>query len=264
MRMQLAASPRVDSPNSNFVSARRIPAARRDRRPRSRYRARARSRIDLGDDPALSAERPCRAMCSTIASKSMFSSCSPCSAFVAGVKIGSGSRSLSRRPGGSADPADRAASPVLLPAGAGEVAADDRLDRARPSARSADHHPAAPLASVPIERRPGRRVVGRLGDRDDRDVDVEQVVRDDRRPSRRTRTATGRSARALVGDLGRQDDVEGADPVGRDEQQPAVGQRRTGRGPCPSGRTAQRSASGTSAVGRRRLGRSRRSCRAGR
>ena len=43
-------------------------------------------------------------MCSTIRSKLMFSSCSPASAFVAGVKIGSGRRSLSRRPGGSGMP----------------------------------------------------------------------------------------------------------------------------------------------------------------
>ena len=44
------------------------------------------------------------AMCSIIWSKSMFSSCSPCSALVAGVKIGSGSRSLSRSPAGSGIP----------------------------------------------------------------------------------------------------------------------------------------------------------------
>ena len=37
-------------------------------------------------------------------SKSMFSSCAPRSAFVAGVKIGSGSRSLSRRPAGKGMP----------------------------------------------------------------------------------------------------------------------------------------------------------------
>ena len=43
-------------------------------------------------------------MWSIISSKLMFSSCSPSSAFVAGVKIGSGSRSLSRSPGGSAIP----------------------------------------------------------------------------------------------------------------------------------------------------------------
>jgi len=43
-------------------------------------------------------------MCSTIPSKLMFSSCSPCSAFVAGVKIGSGSWSLSRKPAGNSIP----------------------------------------------------------------------------------------------------------------------------------------------------------------
>ena len=39
-----------------------------------------------------------------IASKLMFSSCSPSSALVAGVKIGSGSRSLSSSPAGSLAP----------------------------------------------------------------------------------------------------------------------------------------------------------------
>ena len=39
-----------------------------------------------------------------IASKSMFSSCAPASAFVAGVRIGSGRRSLSRSPDGSSTP----------------------------------------------------------------------------------------------------------------------------------------------------------------
>ena len=37
-------------------------------------------------------------------SKLMFWSCSPCSALVAGVKIGSGSRSHCRRPAGSLIP----------------------------------------------------------------------------------------------------------------------------------------------------------------
>ena len=44
------------------------------------------------------------AMWSTIRSNETFSSWWPCSAFVAGVKIGSGSRSLSRSPDGNGIP----------------------------------------------------------------------------------------------------------------------------------------------------------------
>ena len=51
------------------------------------------------------APRPARGRrAGTSRSNEMFSSCSPTSALVAGVKIGSGSWSLSRRPGGSAMP----------------------------------------------------------------------------------------------------------------------------------------------------------------
>src|SRR3954449_6053070 len=85
-------------------------------------------------------------------SKSMFSSWSPTSALVAGVKIGSGSCSDSWSPDGSSipqtaplgllsfhpgpleprrqlDPAARARGLVVLPAGPRDVAAHDALDR---------------------------------------------------------------------------------------------------------------------------------------
>ena len=150
----------------------------------------------LGERPAspTSPPRSQPAMCSIMPSKVMFSSCSPCSALVAGVKIGSGSRSLSRRPGGQRDPADRAARLVFLPARSGEVAADDGLDR-DDVCRPADHHPAAQR----VERADvGRRVAARLGRRPRRSPPGRAGrcraggwARS--RRSRRTRTATGRS-----------------------------------------------------------------------
>ena len=111
----------------------------------------------------------------------------PASAFETGVKIGSGSRSLSRRPAGSANAADGAGRPVLLPARAREVAADD--------------------ASRPAAPRPaGRASSGRAGRGGRR---RRRRARRQRRPDpcraggsatmsgrlRRTRTATGRSGR---------------------------------------------------------------------
>ena len=134
----------------------------------------------------------------TAAARSMFSSWPVC-AFVAGVKIGSGSCSDSVRPAGSSVAADRAGREVVLPARAGEVAADDALDRQHLEA------PALGRAAVAPQR--------------------EQVVRHEvarlREPERRE---PGEHA-ALVGDLGRQHDVEGRDPVARDEQQAVVVER---------------------------------------
>ena len=80
-------------------------AAAADRPPRTR-RARARapgSRRTAGPATRSCAEQPAGDVLDH-PSKVMFSSCSPSSAFVAGVKIGSGSRSLSRRPAGSGMP----------------------------------------------------------------------------------------------------------------------------------------------------------------
>ena len=111
-------------------------------------------------------------------SKSMFSSCSPCSALVAGVKIGAGSRSLSRSPAGSAHAADGAVLAVLLPARAREVATDDGLDR-DDVGRAADHHAAAERLAGPRPAGSGSATAG---------GSARSTA------SRRTRTATGRSA----------------------------------------------------------------------
>ena len=114
----------------------------------------------------------------------MFSSCVPTSALVEGVKIGSGSRSLSRRPAGSRMPADRPGAPVVLPAGARDVAADDHLDRQRPGSggRSSIRPRSSAALAGGLDRQVGR--VGR-----------QEVVGHDAGRSRRTRTGTGRSGR---------------------------------------------------------------------
>ena len=127
----------------------------------------------------------------------MFSSWPVC-AFVAGVKIGSGSRSDSRSPAGSRDRRSRR-SRVVLPARAGEVAAHDALDRQHLEP------PALDRAAVLAQR--------------------EQVVRDElARPREPERGEAGEHA-ALVRDLGRQDDVEGRDPVAGDEEQALLVER---------------------------------------
>ena len=128
----------------------------------------------------------------------MFSSW-PLWAFVAGVKIGSGSRLDSLQAGRQPVPADRARAPVVLPAGAGEVAADDALDRQHLEP-PALHRPAV----VP---------------------DGEQVVRAELARAREPERRQAAEHAALVGDLGRQDDVERRDPVARDEQQAVVVER---------------------------------------
>ena len=125
----------------------------------------------------------------------MFSSWPDC-AFVAGVTIGSGRRSDSRRPAGQLVTANGPCPDVVLPAGPRQIAADDDLDR---------EHLEAPALERPA-------VVAKR----------EQMVRDELlRPREPERGETGEHA-ALVRDLGRQDHVEGRDPVGGDEQQALV------------------------------------------
>ena len=128
----------------------------------------------------------------------MFSSWPVC-AFVAGVKIGSGSCSRLDQPGGQRVAADLAGGEVVLPARAGEVAADDALDRQHLEP------PALGRAAVLAQR--------------------EQVVRDELACPREPEAREPGQHAALVGDLRRQDDVEGRDAVARDEQQALVVER---------------------------------------
>ena len=91
----------------------------------------------------------------TMPSKSMFWSCSPSGALVAGVKIGSARRSLSLQALGQPDAADVAGRLVLLPARAGQEATHDGLDR-DDLGRLADHDPPAPRREVLDVERPRR------------------------------------------------------------------------------------------------------------
>ena len=167
-----------------------IPRARGVRRRRSgRARARSRSTSSKRSAPTSSAA----------SSRVMFSSWPVC-AFVAGVKIGSGSCSDSTSPAGSACPQTAPVGPVVLPARAGEVAAHDALDRQHLEPPALGRAPVAP------ERRAG-------GSGRSRRVRANQNAD---RPGEHA---------ALVRDLGRQHDVEGRDAVARDEQQPLVVER---------------------------------------
>ena len=142
-------------------------------------------------------------------SRLMFSSC-PTSALVDGVKIGSGSRSASRSPSGSAMPARP--SPLRwysAQPGAGQVAAHDALGvdplrapdehRARPPARASAPAPAGRSRSALTKCE--RPEVGELLE-----------------PPGREAGQDG----ALVRDRLLEHDVEGREAVGRDEQQVAL------------------------------------------
>ena len=105
----------------------------------------------------------------------------------------------------------------------GEVAADDRLDR-DDVGRLADHHPAAQPSSGPrsaggypfdrtSSRRSPRRPSGPCRAGGSGTIPAVSANQNRDRPVR---------TRPLSGIIDRQDDIEGADPVGRDEQQPAV------------------------------------------
>src|SRR5207244_8479560 len=89
-----------------------------------------------------------------------------------------------------------ARAPIVLPARTGEVAADDALEW---------QHLEAPAL--------GRAAVG---------AHAEQVVRADVAGARKPERGEAGEDAALVRDLGRQDDVEGRDPVAGDEKEPVL------------------------------------------
>ena len=127
----------------------------------------------------------------------------PLAALVEGVKMGCGSSSLSRRPAGQADAADLARLAVLLPAGAGQIAARHALDVH--AAGLGHQHRAAEEV-----RRDGERHALDL-----RAVDqAAEVVGDD--VARELEPEGGELGEdgPLVGDAVGQDDVEGGDAVG--------------------------------------------------
>ncbi len=137
----------------------------------------------------------------TTASKSTFSSCSPRSALVAGVKIGSGSREPSWRPGGSAFAADPPGGPVV---DAAPTRSGSRGPRTRPANMSSRSHTTArPATSAGTSGRD--QVVG--------DQPAQLVEPPQRHPGQDL---------ALVGDVRGEHEVEGREPVGRHHQQLAV------------------------------------------
>src|SRR5690606_21230823 len=117
------------------------------------------------------------------------------------------------QPSGERLPGGGAALAVLGPRRAGEVAADDALDRDRPG--PADEHPA------PRPPRPVRREL-RDFPHDDVRVDRDHVVRRDRLEAPQPPGGEQRQDLALPGDRLREHDVERADPVRRDDQEPAA------------------------------------------
>ena len=125
----------------------------------------------------------------------MFSSW-PVWALVAGVKIGSGQALGLREALGKPVAADLAGGEVVLPPGAGQVAADDAFDR--------EHLEPPALGRAPVLAQ---------GD---------QVVRDDRFGLREPEGREPGEDAALVGDLRRQHDVEGRDAVAGHEEQALV------------------------------------------
>ena len=198
---------RARRPNSSLVSARMM--------PRSRAISSARG-VDRQREVAQPVAQRRRRWSRRPSSKVTFSSCSPSSALVAGVKIGSGSREPSSRPGGSGDAADRRRSRGTR---RGPSRSGSRAPRTRPGTCRARAQTIARPAPRRRARRVGDHVVGRRC-----------------RRAGRTTTATSGEDPALVGDGGRQHAVVRRDPVARDEQQPPVGRPRTGRAPCRSTR----------------------------
>ena len=133
----------------------------------------------------------------------------PVAALVAGVKIGSGSRSDSRSPAGSLTPHTDPDLLIFLPARAGQIAARDALDRKRLCL--SDQHRSA-LQHVGVRAGGGGEVV---------DARRAHVVGDDvarfSEPERRQLC----EHLPLVGDARPKHVVKGRNAIGRDNQQDA-------------------------------------------
>ncbi len=170
--------------------------------------ARARPRGDRCRGFAAAALRPaCGRRAGTFRSNEMLMSC-PVSSLVAGVKIGSGKLVALLQARRQRHAADGARLAILLPARAGQVAADDALDR---HDLGLAHEHAAPGQLGAVHARRQVHVV---------DVGGEQMV--GRPQVIEPEGAQRREHAALVGDAGRQHPVEGADAVGADQQQAAT------------------------------------------
>ena len=136
----------------------------------------------------------------------MFSSC-PVVALVDGVKMGSGKASDSFRPAGRVMPRDFAGGLVFLPGRAGDVSADDALDREHFGAL---HQHGAPAKLVGIFADGCRILV---------DVGRDQVVGDDVGEVIEPEEGNLGEHASFVGDAGGQNVVESGNAVGGDEKQ---------------------------------------------
>ena len=185
-------------PNSNFVSAMRMPRCRAYSDPRAKIRRRPLAQL-LGQIAAH--DRPPSA-------RTKYSRRGPSAALVAGVKIGSRQAAAFGQAGRQPDAADGAALLVFLPAGAGQIAADHALDR-HDLGLAAERAAAGQQAAVGPRRQVHLLHVG--GD---------QVVR----LAEQLEPEGGnlRQHAPLVGNAGRQHPIEGADPVGAHQQQPVA------------------------------------------
>ena len=215
MRMQLAGR-RGRRPNSNFVSARMIPRPRRDGRRVAGTGASAWSRIASASGrraPARQRPRRCARSCRR----------SDVLVVLAALGLGRGREDRLRQPvalaqaGRQRDAADRARSPVVLPA------ASRRGSRGRSASTGSDARPGGRSSSGRAARRAvagdvvGQRPPGRSPSR---------WFGDDRRRSRRTRTATGRSGPGpCPGSAVGRTTSNALIAVRRDEQQPLVVER---------------------------------------
>ncbi len=180
--------PAPSTPNSSFVSARMIP----------------RSRASIGDE-RVQRERDALHLVEARLADEVGGGVAVDVLVVAGLRLRGRredrlrQRCDSTRPAGRRVAADRPGREVVLPARAGEVAPHDALDRQH-------------LETLAL----GRAAVV---------AQREQVVRHEMPRAREPVRREARQHAALVGDLGRQHDVEGRDPVAGDEQQPVVVER---------------------------------------
>ena len=185
-------------PNSNLVSATMMPRCSACAAPREYSRSVRLRSFSIVSRPTI---RPA-------SSSLMLMSC-PVAALVAGVKIGSGSRSDSRSPARQPDAADRSGLLIFLPARARQISARDALDRKR--LRLSDEHRSA-LQRVGMRAGGGGEVL------DARRAHV--VGNDVARFSEPERRQLGEHL-PLVGDARAKHVVKGRNAIGRDNQQDA-------------------------------------------
>ena len=138
---------------------------------------------------------------------------------MADVVLGGGRKDRPGQPVGLAqargqrDAADAAGLLVVLPAGAGEIAADDTLD-GKHAGSPDDHASAGELGKIRVK---GSGKAGGVGGEDVVGGEVTEQVEPEERE-------LGEDP-ALVGDAAAEDVIEGGDAVGGDEEQVGLGRR---------------------------------------